>query len=92
MHHPLCPISEMAVNEGEHVGFCAFAKKYVPKKIFSFLAPATMTSVFDPGMELPKDEATISTNDTAESKRKVDTVRTTDSQRDMYIHEALKDP
>ena len=62
MHHPLCPISEMAVNEGEHVGFCAFVEKFVAKKIFSFLAPSTMHSVFDPSMEAIQDEATISTN------------------------------
>ena len=92
MHHPLCPISEMAVNEGDHAGFCAFAEKYVPKKIYSFLAPAIMTSVFNPGVDLPDDEATISTTDHGESKKKVDNVNKPGSVKKTDIHKALEDP
>ena len=91
MHHPLCPISEMAVNEGEHVGFCAFVEKFVPKKIYSFLAPSTMQSVFHHN-DKDQDDATTSTNDSSQTNKKISPKFSNDASQISDIHEALEDP
>ena len=90
MHHPLCPISEMVVNKGEHAIFCAFVVKFIPKKIFSFLAPSTMHSVFDPSMKASQDAAIISTNGTTESLKKKANGHT-ELKKNINIHEDLED-